>query len=277
MRKRNRPFDLTVPLIKFTSSQAPNAYSAAKAILAALSQRTKIHIEWQSNKNWRLREKDFDNGKIDMAWVCGLPYVRKADNPDIDVELLAAPIMAGQRYQEKPIYYSDVIVSSKSTLKRFGDLKNHSWAINEPDSHSGYNITRYHLAKIGENADFFSRVDKAGAHQNAIRRVINGESDAAAIDSTVLEAELDQFPKFRKKIRVIDSLGPSPIPPWLIHKSVTVDIRKRIREALLNLHNDANGRTILSKGNYARFAKVSDQDYDEIRHMERKANTIKLL
>ena len=268
---------MTVPTIKFTSSQAPNAYHAARAILALLSQRANVQIEWQSKNDWRSRENDFNHGKIEMAWVCGLPYVWKADNPEIDIELLAAPVMAGSRYQEKPIYYSDVIVKSDSPLKNFLDLKNHSWTINEPDSHSGYNITRYHLAMIGENFNFFSRVDEAGAHQIALRRVINGESDASAIDSTVLEAEFDQYPEFKKQIRIIDSLGPSPIPPWLIHKKMNAKLRKRIREALINLHEDEEGRNILAKGNYARFAQVSDQDYDEIRRMEKKANTIKLL
>ena len=50
------------------------------------------------------------NPDIDVAFVCGLPYTEKHDRPDRPVELLAAPVMADDRYRGLPIYFTDVIV-----------------------------------------------------------------------------------------------------------------------------------------------------------------------
>src|SRR5712692_7508048 len=54
--------------------------------------------------------EEFAEGHIDVAFICGLPYVRMTRWPSCPVELLAAPVLLGERYQHKPVYYSDVIV-----------------------------------------------------------------------------------------------------------------------------------------------------------------------
>ena len=71
----------------------------------------------------------------------------------------------GDRYGGRPIYFSDVIVHRDSPFRSFLDLRGHSWAYNEPLSHSGYGITRYHLLELGETGGFFSEVVEAGFHE----------------------------------------------------------------------------------------------------------------
>lgn len=66
--------------------------------------------------------------------------------------------------------------------------------------------------------DIFCHIDETGVHQIALCRLINRERIASAIDSTGLEAEIDRYPGIKKQIRIIDSLRPSPISTWLIHK-----------------------------------------------------------
>ncbi len=263
--------------LRFTSSQAPNANPVVQAILEYLGTHLNIKIEWMENKDWLLREEALDKGDNHFGWVCGLPYVWKTDDPEIDIELLAAPVMSGERYKSKPIYYSDVIVKKESAFHKFHDLRGASWGINERRSHSGFNITRFHLASISEDARFFREVKEMGSHQIALRKVIRGRIDASAIDSTVLETELRIHPEFLDKIKIIETFGPSPIPPWIIHKSVDNSLIAQLREQLLNLHNSPEGRMILDKGKYSHFTAVEDSDYDLIREMEKKGSTIKLL
>jgi hypothetical protein len=49
--------------------------------------------------DWQERERMLDDGQIAIAWLCGLPYTLRADRPAPEIELLAAPVMAGSRYQ----------------------------------------------------------------------------------------------------------------------------------------------------------------------------------
>ena len=105
----------------------------------------------------------FDRGEVEIAVICGLPYVQKADRGEPPLELLAAPVMVGGRYGRRPVYFSDVVVRQESPFRSFADLRGASWAYNEPNSHSGYNLTRYHLGQLGEGYGYFSRIVEGGA------------------------------------------------------------------------------------------------------------------
>src|SRR5262245_45508563 len=48
--------------------------------------------------------------EVDVGFVCGLPYVELARRADPPVEPLAAPVLQGERYAGRPVYFSDVIV-----------------------------------------------------------------------------------------------------------------------------------------------------------------------
>jgi phosphate/phosphite/phosphonate ABC transporter binding protein len=207
------------------------------------------------------------HGDEDVAFLCSPPYVALVDRDEPAVELLAAPVLVGERYGDRPVYFSEVIVHRDSPIARFEDLRGCSWAFNEPDSHSGYGATRAKLAEMGEVNGFFGRVVRVGFHQRAIRLVARGEVDASAIDSQVLEIELRDRSELAEQLRVIDSLGPSTIQPVVASRRLPVDVRARIRGVLLELHDDADARRKMAACSVKRFDPVSDGDYDDIRAM----------
>ena len=225
---------------------------------------------------WQEYQELIDSGKIDIAWICGLPSVIRADRGHPDVELLAAPVMAGERYNDQPIYFSDVIVREERAYRAFDDLRGSTWAYNEPRSQSGYNITRYHLARIDAPSPFFKRVVEAGSHERAIQLVMEGSVDAAAIDSTVLEVARERDPTIEKHTRVLATLGPSPIPPLVISKQLDEGLRSTVKTWILEMHRDDLGRQILDRAKIRRFDSVGDTDYDPIRDMARIALDVSL-
>jgi phosphonate transport system substrate-binding protein len=226
--------------------------------------------------DWTVREQMLHTGKADFGFVCGLQYVQVVDRGLADLDLLVAAVPAGARYCDEPIYFSDVVVKADSPFQTFDDLRGRSWAFNEPTSHSGYNVARYHVALKGVPVGYFRQVVSGEAHQNSLRLVAKGLVDAAAIDSTVLEQELLDHPKLASRVRIIDTLGPSPIPPGVIGRHVPAPVRRSLRAALLAMHERAEGRRVLALARYARFAAVTDLDYDRIREMAQLAETVRL-
>jgi phosphonate transport system substrate-binding protein len=209
----------------------------------------------------------FGNGDIDAGFICGLPYVQLMRQTPAPVELVVAPVIRGDRYAGRPIYFSDIIVQKNSPVRTFADLRGRSWAYNDRDSHSGYNLTRHHLVTIGETRGYFSRVAEAGFHQRAMQMVASGEVDAAAIDSQVLAIELRDHPDLAERLRVIEALGPSTIQPVVGARHLPVDVKAALRTALLRLGDDPSARNELGKGFVDRFVPVTDCDYDNIRGM----------
>jgi phosphonate transport system substrate-binding protein len=135
-------------MLRFSSCQAPIAELFCEALAAFIGESLSIPSEFVGDIPWQERYRLLERGDIQVCWICGLPYVKKNN-----VDLLAAPVMSDPRYGGKPVYYSDVVVRADSSFRSFEDLRGVRWAYNEPGSHSGYNVTRYYLAKDGLGED----------------------------------------------------------------------------------------------------------------------------
>lgn len=262
--------------LKMASCMASNADPVCEAIAAYLGDRLGLAVEFVKAIPWQERERLFDEGEIQLCWICGLPYVWKADRGFPAIELLAAPVMAGARYGDRSIYFSDVVVLKESRFKTFDDLRGASWAYNEPRSHSGSYVVRHRLAEMAAGPRFFGSVIESGAHQASLDLILAGAVDASAIDSTVLETELRARPEISERISIIETLGPSPMPPWICLKSLPRELRELLRRALLGMRDDEEGRAILFAGRMSHFARVEDADYDPIRRMARQAERVKM-
>jgi len=203
----------------------------------------------------------------EVCFVCSLPYVA-FERRGLDLAVpVAAPVLQGERYGGRPIYFSDVIVHRDSPFLTFLDLRGQSWAYNEPLSWSGYGITRYHLVTLGETNGFFREVVEAGFHREAIRMVARGEVDGSAIDSQVLSIELRDHPDLTEHVRVVEALGPSTIQPVAVSRRVPEDLRKAIRGVLVTIAEDPAVRERLALALVERFVAVDAGSYDDIRMM----------
>jgi len=228
-----------------------------------------IPVEFVDSVSWQEREKMFDEGSAHIAVLCGLYYVRRKDCPNPSAELIAAPVMKEQRYQNQPVYYSEVVVRHESSISKFSDLQGASWAFNEPNSHSGYNLICHELASRGETTNYFGKVIESGAHETSLKLVFQGKVDAAAIDSTVLKTEFEKRPEIQKKLKIVETLGPSSIPPIVCSPSLPDSLKKELKEVLCHLHENPKAAKILSQSPFLRFAPVKDSDYDDIRNMDK--------
>ena len=262
------------PSLKAISIQSENAAGMCRQITQYLGEQLGISIEFVNDIPWQEREHLLDTQQAQLGWICGLPYIWKADQEPSSIELVAAPVMRHPRYQQRPIYYSDVIVNRDSDYYNFANLRGASWAYNEPHSQSGYNITRYHLAMQGEYKGYFGRVVEAGSHLQALEMVLERRIDATALDSTVFEMELETRPHLRTQVRAIETFRPSPMPPWVVTTNVPLALREAIRRAFWNMHKTVEGRNILGRGQIQKMARVEDQDYDPIREMTRMADQV---
>ena len=249
--------------LRFGTFLAPNMLPVYQAIADYLGERLQMTTELVVETDYESCRNDIN----DVCFVCSLPYVmfeREGISPAVPV---AAPVLEGERYGGKPIYFSDVIVNKGSDAASFMDLRGRSWCFNEPLSQSGYGITRYHLASIGETDGFFSQVVEAGFHETSVRLVAEGVIDASAIDSQVLTIEMRQNPEVTDNLKVIDALGPSTIQPVAVSKRFDHDFRDELRRALLQFHDTSEGREVLKLGAVERWVSVGPSDYDDIRRM----------
>lgn len=249
--------------LRFGTFLAPNMLPTYQAIADAVGARLGMSTELVVETDYENCIRDVN----DVCFVCSLPYVIYERQGLSPAEPVAAPVLQGERYEGRPIYFSDVIVHRSNPASSFLDLRGSTWAYNEPLSQSGYGITRYHLVSIGEVDGFFGDVIEAGFHESAIEMVRDREVDASAIDSQVLAVAVRDDPSLSDELRVIDTLGPSTIQPVAVTKRFSLELTEAIRDALVGLHNDPSIRESLDHGLIDRFTPVGPADYDDIRRM----------
>jgi phosphonate transport system substrate-binding protein len=203
----------------------------------------------------------------EVAFLCGLPYVEHTRHATPNVEPIAAPVLEGLRYGGRPVYFSDVIVRRDGPFRSFADLRGQSWSFNEPHSQSGYGIARHHLLRLGQTNGYFGPVIEAGFHERSIRLVCSGEVAASAVDSQVLAVALRDHPALAEGLRVIDSLGPSPIQPVVVACHLPAALKEDIRAVLVEMACDPEAQQWLARGFIERFVVADDATYDPIRAM----------
>lgn len=249
--------------LRFGTYLAPSLQPVYEAVTEHVGRRLGVATELVVETSYESCEND----ENEVCFVCSLPYV-VFERRGLDLAVpVAAPVLEDPRYAGRPTYFSDVIVDRASPFRSFEDLRGRSWAYNEPMSHSGYGITRYHLVTLGETDGFFSEVVEAGFHEEAIRMVATGHVDGSAIDSHVLAIELRDHPELVERLRVVGSLGPSTIQPIAVSRRVPDDLRESIREVVTTMHEDDAMRATLGAGLIEKFVSVDASSYDDIRAM----------
>ncbi|GAC1364414.1 MAG: hypothetical protein NVSMB44_23700 [Ktedonobacteraceae bacterium] len=257
------------PTIRFANYLSPVLQETYTYIAHSMS----IQTGYPTTSGVKQNLDDFAHGQVDAGFLCGLLYVHLTAQQSCPVELLAAPVLTGARYQGRPHYFSDVVVRASGPYGTFADLRGCTWAYNEGASHSGCNLVNYSLLERGLSPRYFGQLVRSGSHLNSLRMVLAGDADAAAIDSHLLAVVLRNDAQLAARVRVVDTFGPSAVPPVVVARRLDAGLKHAMREVLTTLHHDPFSARALREGGIERFVPVDDAWYDDIRHMFARVQT----
>ncbi len=200
---------------------------------------------------------------VDLGFVCSLAYV--IGEEDFGAELLVAPQLNGQT-----VYYSYLIVPADNPATTLADLRGASFAFTDPISNSGHLAPTYQLSLINETpVSFFSRHIFTYNHDNSVLAVAEKLVDGAAVDSLVYDQMVRDTPEIADKTRIIARWGPFGIPPVIVSPTLDPEIKKRLQDFFLDVHNSEKGRRILDELGIDKFVIVRDSAYDSVREMKK--------
>ena len=233
-----------------------------KQFLDYIHERTGIHVDYVDRENYAEINELVRTGKVDLAFVCGGPYVD--GHRAFGMELLVAPQAYGQQ-----VYHSYIIVHKDSTLTGFKELRGMTFAFTDPLSNSGKLVPTYMLARMKETPEsFFKKTIYTKAHDKSIKAVAQKIVDGAAVDSLIWEYENRTSPKFTSATKIIEKSPPYGIPPVVVRKDLDPKLKEQLRLVFLNAHKDEKGREILKGMMIDKFVPIEDSAYNSIREMQ---------
>lgn len=177
--------------------------------------------------------------QIDAAWICGYPYVMH----ESELQLVAIPEWRG-----RPLYQSYLIVDADRDGDDLGDLRGDTHAFSDPDSNSGFLVTRAALAEMRETPErFFARTFFTYGHRNVIRAVASGLAASGSVDGYVYEVVAAMEPALAARTRVMWRSEWLGFPPIAAPRNPVDPARLALlSKALLHMTEDEDGRAVLA-------------------------------
>lgn len=245
--------------LKVVSYLAPNWFGFYQAVVEFLSRVLAREVQLVQAQSDPLDDPALLQDQLDLAFICGLPFGRYCQSVPHQLQALVAPVMQAPRYHNQPIYFADMVVKATSGFTNLESLKGSTFCYNDRGSNSGYHLVYQSLLHNKLLQPVFDTAIASGSHQQSIRWVLTGQADWATIDSTVLEQALRDSPELVHQLRVIESIGPSPMPPIVAATHLGQALIDRMQAALL--HPDAELQVAMQHMMVQRYAAVKSADY----------------
>jgi phosphonate transport system substrate-binding protein len=206
----------------------------------------------------------FAEGRIDAAFVGSLAYARL--RTQVGVIPIARPEKGGvSRYRGL------IIVRADSAFRRTADLRGRRLAY-VPDTSAGELFMRERAADAGAGSaeSFFGGLVKASSHAAAVRLVLEGRVEGAAVKDLVLARLEAEDPSMAPRLREIDRSLTFPENALVATPAMGERQLRRLGELLLTLHESGTGREALAALGADRFVPTSDNDYAGVYRLARE-------
>ena len=232
-------------------------------IIDYIGEQIKQPVQMVNRRTYDEMDALLEKGEVKIAFICSAPYVK--NRQQFGVELLVAPTVNG-----RPLYHSYIIVHNDSPMKTFPELKGRAFAFTDPKSNTGKLYPTYLLKGMGFTPEkFFNRFLYSYSHNKSVEMVAKKIVDGAAVESLVYEHMLKTGSPYARQARIIKRSPPYGIPPVVVTRDIEPALRKKIKDAFLNMHKIAKGKAIIDAMMIDGFVEVPDANYDSIREMER--------
>jgi phosphonate transport system substrate-binding protein len=180
-----------------------------------------------------------------------------------------ATIVAKNVWHGKSSFTSRIFVRRDGGVRQLEELRGKTMAFVDPTSSSGYIypmalLIQRGLVKNRDPRSFFREVVFAGAHDAAMRALLNGHVDAIASFDLAREQYLKD-PAERERIVVIAETPPIPEAGIAARDGLDQHTFARVRAALISIRGPAYADLLKRLYEIDGFEPAEDREYDPVR------------
>jgi phosphonate transport system substrate-binding protein len=225
-----------------------------------LSKKTGISIKLKVLTRYKNIIDNFVSSGLDGAFFGSFTYALA--HAKLDVEAIARP--------ESPdgvsTYYGLIFVRKDSDIRTIDDVKGKIFAFVDKATTAGYLLPLAYFKEYGvrDYRTYFKETYFTGTHEDAIYDVLNKKADMGAAKNTVFYylAAIDE--RIEKELLILKRSPDVPENGLAVRRDLDSEMKRKLKEALLNMHNDQEGRKVLKDFNAKRFIETTNDDYANV-------------
>ena len=211
-------------------------------------------IQLRSSSSYEIFMQSLDEESFDIVFVHPFDYIRIADN------LGYVPIAA----RDEPLS-AIIVVGTDSSINSIDQLIGKKIAL-PPRVSAVSRLVMGHLQKnnIATRQDL--TISNHRSHVSCLQQVLIGAADACGTAAPAL-----RFFEHKMYVTMKTIAETIAIPHTLfaVHPRMPVEKRNKIRSVILTLQYSQKGKAIMESGQLLPYKKISNQDYDVVRQLDR--------
>jgi phosphonate transport system substrate-binding protein len=200
---------------------------------------------------------NFQSSGLDGAFFGSFTYALA--HAKLGVEVLARPVAL----DNTSTYHGLIFVRKNSGIRTARDMKGKRFAFVDKATTAGYllPLEYFHAGGIGNYKEFLKEAYFAGTHEDAIYDVLTRKADIGAAKNTVFQRLAKEDPRIQKELAVLARSPDVPENGIALRKDIDGSIRNALKETLLSMHLDPEGKQVLGRFGAWRFIETTNEDY----------------
>ncbi|MDA8433792.1 MAG: phosphate/phosphite/phosphonate ABC transporter substrate-binding protein [Nitrospiraceae bacterium] len=170
-------------------------------------------------------------------------------------------------------YWGYLFVRKDSGIRSVKDMKGKKMAFVEKATTAGYVFPEAYFREHGvkDINTFFGDYFFAGSHDAAIYAVLDKKADIGAAKHSMYNRVRAADPRVDKELVILAESTKVPSNGLCVRKGLDKGIQKRLKEALLNIDKDPEGKVVLQKFGGIKFIETTVADYNPVFDIAKKA------
>ncbi|MEK7307841.1 MAG: phosphate/phosphite/phosphonate ABC transporter substrate-binding protein [Nitrospirota bacterium] len=188
----------------------------------------------------------------------------------LGVEVLARPLSI----DGTSTYHGLIFARKDSGIKTAKDMKGKTFAFVDKATTAGYLLPIVYFKKNGirNYKAYLKETYFTGTHDDAIYDVLNRKADIGAAKNTVYFRLANIDSRIKNELVILERSPDVPENGLAVSKDLDSSTMNKLKEALLNMHNDAEGMQALKDFGAAKFIKTTDDDYANVYRFTKEIN-----
>jgi phosphonate transport system substrate-binding protein len=203
---------------------------------------------------------NFVSENMDGAFFGSFTYALA--HSKLGLEVIARP----ENTEGISTYHGLLFARKDSGIRNIKDMAGKRLAFVDKATTAGYLLPLAYFKKYGIDnyRNYLKETYFAGTHEDVINDVLDRKTDIGAAKNTVFYRLAEKDKRILNDLIIFERSPEVPENGLALRKNIDTSLKTQIKEILLDMHNDPDGKKVLKDFGASKFIPTSNDDYKPV-------------